>query len=131
MTSKPGVLRSSLGRVRGLGSAKEGTHHWWQQRLTAVALIPLTIWLIASVLRLSGSGYVGFVQWFHNPIHATVMILFLTATFHHAQLGLQVVIEDYVPNHALRTVVVMLVKFTCFALAALSVVSILTVAFKG
>ncbi len=131
MTSKPGVLRSSLGRVRGLGSAKEGTHHWWQQRLTAVALIPLTIWLVASVVRLSGAGYAGFVSWFQNPIHASVMILFLIAAFHHAQLGMQVVLEDYIPGHAARTVCVVAVKFVCLALAVLCTVSILVVAFKG
>jgi succinate dehydrogenase / fumarate reductase, membrane anchor subunit len=131
MTSKPGVLRSALGHVRGLGSAKEGTHHWWQQRLTAVALVPLSIWLIASIVRLSGAGYAGFVSWFHNPIHASVMILFLVASFHHAQLGMQVVIEDYVPGHAARVVCVTVVKFGCFALAVLCTVSILVVAFKG
>jgi succinate dehydrogenase / fumarate reductase membrane anchor subunit len=131
MVSKPGMLRSALGRVRGLGSAKEGTHHWWQQRLTAVALVPLSIWLIASIVSLSSSGYAGFASWFNNPIHATVMILFLVAAFHHAQLGMQVVIEDYVPNHGARIVAITAVKFTCAALAVLCVVSILVVAFKG
>ena len=131
MVPKPDMLRSALGRVRGLGSAKEGTHHWWQQRLTAVALIPLSIWLIASIVSLSSAGYAGFASWFHNPIHATVMILFLLAVFHHAQLGLQGVIEDYVPNHAARTVCVVAAKFACIALAVSCVVSILVVAFKG
>ena len=131
MVSKPGMLRSALGRVRGLGSAKEGTHHWWQQRLTAVALIPLSIWFIASIVSLSGTGYADFVSWFDNPIHATVMILFLVAAFHHAQLGMQVVIEDYVPGHAARIVIITAIKFTCVALAVLGTVSILVVAFKG
>jgi succinate dehydrogenase / fumarate reductase membrane anchor subunit len=131
MVSKPGTLRSALGRVRGLGSAKEGTHHWWQQRLTAVALIPLSIWLVAGIVRLSGAGYEGFVAWFQNPIHASVMILFLGVAFHHAQLGMQVVIEDYVPGHAARVVLVNLVKFACLALGVLCTVSILIVAFKG
>jgi succinate dehydrogenase / fumarate reductase, membrane anchor subunit len=131
MTSKPGVLRSALGHVRGLGSAKEGTHHWWQQRLTAVAMVPLSIWLIASIVSLADAGYEGFVNWFRNPIQASIMVLFLIACFHHAQLGMQVVIEDYVPGHAARTVCVTLVKFACLALAVLCTVSILVVAFKG
>jgi succinate dehydrogenase / fumarate reductase, membrane anchor subunit len=131
MTSKPGVLRSALGHVRGLGSAKEGTHHWWQQRLTAAALVPLSIWLIASIVNLSSADYAGFVNWFRNPIHASVMILFLIAAFHHTQLGMQVVIEDYVPGHAARVVCVTAVKFACLALAVLCIVSILVVAFKG
>lgn len=131
MTVKRASLRSPLGQVRGLGSAKEGVHHWWAQRVTAVALVPLSIWLVASIVQLSGAGYAGFVAWFANPIHATVMILLLAATFHHAQLGVQVVVEDYVPGHGPRIVINMLVKFLCYGLAALGIVSILVVAFKG
>lgn len=131
MTLKRASHRSPLGQARGLGSAKEGVHHWWAQRVTAVALVPLSIWLVATLVRLSNTGYAGFVSWFSNPIHATVMILLLGVTFHHAQLGVQVVVEDYIPGHGPRIVVNMLVKFLCYALAALSIVSILIVAFKG
>jgi succinate dehydrogenase / fumarate reductase membrane anchor subunit len=131
MTPKRASLRSALGQARGLGSAKDGTHHWWAQRVTAIALVPLSIWLVTTLIQLSGAGYEGFVMWFANPIQATVMILLLGVTFHHAQLGVQVVIEDYVPSHSVRIVVNMLVKFLCYGLAALSIVSILIVAFKG
>jgi succinate dehydrogenase / fumarate reductase membrane anchor subunit len=131
MTSKPGTLRSPLGRVRGLGSAKEGVHHWWQQRLTAVALVPLSLWLIVSLLGLSGSAYADFAAWVQSPINATLLILALAMLFHHAQLGVQVVIEDYVADHALRLVGVVAVKFACAALAVLCIVSVLVVAFKG
>ncbi len=122
-------LRSALGRARGLGSAKEGMHHWWAQRLTALALIPLTVWFVASLIGLAGAGHEDFVLWLANPVNATAMILFLAIAFHHAQLGVQVVLEDYVASHALRTTSVIVVKFLCFGLAAFSIVSTLIVAF--
>jgi succinate dehydrogenase / fumarate reductase, membrane anchor subunit len=129
MTPNSSSLRSPLSRARGLGSAKEGTHHWWLQRVTAIALIPLTMWLVASIVALSGSGYDAFILWFGQPINATVMILFLGVAFHHAQLGMQVVIEDYVSHHGWRVTLNILVKFACYGLATLSIVSILTIAF--
>lgn len=129
MTSNSTSLRSALGRARGLGSAKDGTHHWWLQRVTAIALIPLTIWLVASIIALIGAGHAAFTAWFGQPINATVMIIFLGVAFHHAQLGMQVVIEDYVPHHGWRTTLNLLVKFACYGLATLSIVSILTIAF--
>ena len=129
MASSSNSLRSALWRARGLGSAKEGTHHWWLQRLTAIALIPLTMWLVASIIALSGFGYEAFVAWFGQPINATVMILFLAVAFHHAQLGMQVVIEDYVSHHGRRTALNILVKFACYGLATLSIVSILIITF--
>ena len=131
MMLKPDTLRSPLGRVRGLGSAKEGTHHWWQQRLTAVALVPLSVWLIYSLLGLSSADYVEFAGWLQSPLNATLMVLTVALLFQHANLGLQVVIEDYVPSHAARLVGVVLVKFICAALAVLCIVSVLVVAFKG
>jgi succinate dehydrogenase / fumarate reductase, membrane anchor subunit len=131
MVSKPGVLRSPLGRVRGLGSAKEGVHHWWQQRLTAVALVPLSLWLIFAMMGFSDSTYAEFAGWLQSPLNATLMILTVAVLFHHAQLGVQVVIEDYVSGHAARVVLVNLVKFACIALAVLCIVSVLIVAFKG
>lgn len=128
MASNSHSLRSALGKARGLGSAKEGTHHWWLQRVTAIALIPLTIWFVASVIALAGYGYVEFINWFGQPINATVMVLFLAVAFYHAQLGMQVVIEDYISSHGWRTAINLLVKFACYALAALSIISILTIA---
>lgn len=125
----PTNLRSPLGRARGLGSAKDGLHHWWAQRLTSIALIPLSIWFVASLVGLAGSGYEDFVLWISGPFNATVMILFLAVAFHHAQAGMQVVLEDYVSSHACRVAAIVSVKLTCFALAALSIVSVLLVAF--
>ncbi len=125
----PNNLRSPLGRARGLGSAKEGLHHWWMQRLTSVALIPLTIWFVVSVIGLAGTGWEDFMQWMSSPIHATIMILFLAVSFHHAQSGMQVVLEDYVSSHGTRIAAIIAVKFICTALAVLSIISILIVAF--
>ena len=122
-------LRSPLGRARGLGSAKEGLQHWWAQRLTALALIPLTVWFVTSLIGLVGAGHEEFARWLANPANATAMILFLAIAFHHAQLGMQVVLEDYVSSHALRTTSVVIVKFICVGLAAFSIVSTLIVAF--
>ena len=87
------------------------------------------MWLVASIIALSGFGYEAFVAWFGQPINATVMILFLAVAFHHAQLGMQVVIEDYVSHHGRRTALNILVKFACYGLATLSIVSILIITF--
>jgi succinate dehydrogenase / fumarate reductase membrane anchor subunit len=122
-------LRSPLGRARGLGSAKEGLHHWWAQRLTALALIPLTVWFVASVVGLAGGGYDEFAFWLASPCNATAMILFFAVTFHHAQLGMQVVLEDYVSDHGWRVGSIIVVKFICYGLAALGIVSTLLVTF--
>ncbi|MFM7781207.1 MAG: succinate dehydrogenase, hydrophobic membrane anchor protein [Alphaproteobacteria bacterium] len=93
-------LRSPLGRVRGMGSAKGGTHHWWMQRVTSIALLPLSIWLIFSLSRLIGAEYVVVLEWIGNTFNAVLLLAFLTAAFHHAASGLQVVIEDYVRKSA-------------------------------
>ena len=122
-------LRSPLGRARGLGSAKDGLHHWWAQRLTSLALIPLTVWFVASIVGLAGSGYEEFVLWLATPCNATAMILFLAVTFHHAQSGVQVVLEDYVSHHGWRIASIIVVKFICCGLAAISIVSTLIVTF--
>lgn len=125
----PSNLRSPLGRARGLGSAKEGLHHWWLQRLTAIALIPLTVWFVAALVGLAGGGYDAFVAWLSDPCTTAVMVGFLAVTFHHAQSSMQVVIEDYVASHALRIATIILVKFVCYGLAILGIVSTLIVSF--
>ena len=82
-------LRSPLGRVRGLGSARDGTAHWWAQRVTALALVPLTVWFVAGVATNLGADHAAFVTWIGDPLVAVVMLLAVLAGFHHAQLGLQ------------------------------------------
>lgn len=121
-------LRSPLGRARGLGSAKDGLHHWWIQRLTSIALVPLSVWFVASVIALRQADWETYTLWISSPINAAVMVLFLGVGFHHAQAGMQVVLEDYVSSHGARIFAVIAVKFACYALAALSIVSVILVA---
>src|SRR3982074_3848513 len=89
-------MRSPLGRAIGLGAAKEGVEHWWRQRVTAVALVPLTLWFVIAVIGLVGADHAVFVAWARNPMTTVFIVLLLIATFYHTALGLQVVIEDYV-----------------------------------
>ena len=124
-------LRSDLGRARGLGSAKEGVGHWWRQRLTALALIPLSLWFVASVVFLTDTDHATAVAWLGSPVTLGLMVLFLGSTFYHAALGMQVVIEDYVGNHGCRTALIVLTNFACFALMVAAVISLLVIAFGG
>jgi succinate dehydrogenase / fumarate reductase membrane anchor subunit len=124
-------LRTELGRVRGLGSAKEGVSHWWHQRLTAIALVPLSLWFVASLVFLTDTDHATAVHWLGSPISLGVMVLFIAALFYHAVLGVQVVIEDYVSHHGLRLASIVLVQFAGFALAMAAIVSLLVIAFGG
>ena len=91
---------TDLGRVRGLGSAKSGVHHFWMQRLTAVALIPLVIWFAVSLVMLSGADYVMARSWLGSPFVMVLLILTICIGLYHGQLGMQVVIEDYIAKHS-------------------------------
>ncbi len=92
------VLRSPLGRVRGLGAGHSGTRHWWGQRATAVALVPLAVWFVGSVLGLLGAPQEVAARWAGRPWHAVLLLALLAALFYHLELGVAAVIEDYVPN---------------------------------
>jgi succinate dehydrogenase / fumarate reductase membrane anchor subunit len=111
------MLRSPLGRARGLGSARSGSKHWWGQRLTAIALVPLTLWFIWSVLRLTNASQANVVDWLSSPVRMALMLALIFATFQHLQLGLQVVIEDYVPQDGIKLAAVLAVKGLCILLA--------------
>jgi succinate dehydrogenase / fumarate reductase membrane anchor subunit len=124
-------LRSPLGRARGLGSAKEGSGHWWQQRLTAIALLPLSIWFIASVVGLAGAHYEHFQAWLAAPGNTTLMLLLLFCLFHHLQLGMQMVIEDYLQDRGARVAALILVKMTSLLLGVFSGVAVLRTALIG
>jgi succinate dehydrogenase / fumarate reductase membrane anchor subunit len=119
--------RSSLARAMGLGSAKEGVGHWWSQRVTAVALIPLTLWFVASIIAHTGSEYATFIAWLRTPLVSILMILLLIAIFYHTALGLQVVIEDYVHSWA-KFAALVAVRLGCFALAAAGIITTLRIA---
>jgi succinate dehydrogenase / fumarate reductase, membrane anchor subunit len=120
------MLRSPLGRARGLGSARAGSKHWWAQRLTAVALVPLTLWFIWSVLRLAGASQTDVQDWMASPVRLALMLALIAATFHHLQLGLQVVIEDYVPNEGVKLASVLAVKGLCILLGLICAISALS-----
>jgi succinate dehydrogenase / fumarate reductase membrane anchor subunit len=124
-------FRSPLGRVRGLGSAKDGTHHWWMQRLTALALIPLAIWLVWSVVSLIGRDHAAFVGWVRHPVSATLLVILIAATFHHGQLGLQVVIEDYVKGEGLKLGAILAVKALALVLGGIAAFCVLKIALGG
>ncbi|MBX2837747.1 MAG: succinate dehydrogenase, hydrophobic membrane anchor protein [Gammaproteobacteria bacterium] len=124
-------LRSPLSQVKGLGSAKEGTDHFWLQRLTALALIPLLLWLCFSVAALPSMSQEEVRLWMAKPTSAVLLVLFLIAAFYHAKLGLQMVIEDYVGNHATRTAAIILVTFACILLAVIGIFSVLRVTLGG
>jgi succinate dehydrogenase / fumarate reductase, membrane anchor subunit len=123
-------MRSPLGRAIGLGSAKDGVEHWWAERVSAIALVPLTLWFVASVIAHTGSDYATFVAWLRTPLVTILMILLLIALFHHTALGLQVVVEDYVHSGA-KFAAVIAVRLGCFALAAAGIVAALRIALSG
>jgi succinate dehydrogenase / fumarate reductase, membrane anchor subunit len=125
------VLRSDLGRVRGLGSAKEGVQHWWAQRMTALALIPLSLWFVASIVFLVDVDHATAMWWLGSPVTLGLMSLFLVALIYHAVLGLQVVIEDYVHGHAAKLVLLLLVKAAGFVLGTAGIVAMLIVVIYG
>jgi len=123
------VMRTELGRVRGLGSAKSGVHHWWVQRLTALALVPLSLWFIGAVLVLKDRPRLDVAHWIASPINTVLLIALVVASFHHMQLGLQVVIEDYVHGERARFALLILMKGASFLLGLAGVVSVLRLAF--
>ena len=123
-------MRSPLARAMGFGSAKDGVEHWWMQRVSAVALVPLTLWFIASIIAHAGSDYATFIAWLRTPLATIFMILLLIALFDHTALGLQVVIEDYV-HSGLKFVALVEVRLGCFALAVAGIVAALRIEFGG
>lgn len=120
--------RSPLAKVIGLGSAKEGSAHWWWQRLTAIALVPLTLWFVYSVARLTGPCLANVDAWIASPISSTLLIAFVVSLFYHTQLGVQVVLEDYVHQEGLKIFSILTVKAVSVICVILSTISILQIA---
>jgi succinate dehydrogenase / fumarate reductase membrane anchor subunit len=119
------IMRSPLGRARGLGAAKAGAVHWWAQRLTSLALVPLTLWFLCAMVRMLGATRDDVVSWMAGPLPLVLLIALVIATFHHLQAGMQVVIEDYVDHDWLRIGSILLVKGLSALLALACIVSAL------
>ena len=122
-------LKTAEARVHGLGSAKSGTHHWIHQRLTAIANVPLVIWLIWSICTHDFSSYMVFHGWIEQPLNAILLILFVISAFYHAVIGTQVVVEDYVHNEPLKIAKLVAHRLIFFGLAVGCIFSILKLAF--
>jgi succinate dehydrogenase / fumarate reductase, membrane anchor subunit len=124
-------LQSPLARVRGLGSAKEGVGHWWYQRLTAIALAPLSLFFVWLVLHLLNADYSVVRETIGQPVIAVLLISFMVCLFYHGQLGLQVIVEDYVHHRAAEMTLLLLIKFSAFLFSIASVLAIARVALSA
>ena len=124
-------METPISRVRGLGSARSGAHHWWLERLTSVATLLLVVWLLVSLLTLPDLAYGTIVEWLGSPLGAVPMLLLIVSAFWHAKLGLQVVVEDYVDDEGLKLFTITLVNFFIVALGATAFFSVLKIAFAG
>ena len=123
--------RTPLARARGLGSAKDGVGHWWAQRLTAIALIPLVVWFAVSLVMLSGADYTVVRAWIGSPLVMMLLVLTIAVGLHHAQLGMQVVIEDYVGGDGWKLALIVIVKFIAVLFGLGAIVAILRIGFGG
>ena len=122
------VMRSQLGRARGTGAAHSGIHHWYAERITSIALVPLTLWFIFAVLRLVGAPQSAVVAWAGHPVNATLLLALIAITFHHMHLGLQVVYEDYIKAKPLQTIAILGTKALSLLLGLLASVAVLKMA---
>ncbi len=125
------VMRSQLGLVRGLGASKSGTEHWWMERLTSVALVPLTLWFVYATLHLSRLPRAAVAHWAGNPINAALLVALVLVTFRHLLLGLQVVIEDYVHVERTRTISLVVLRGVVGLVTLIGVLAALKLAFSA
>lgn len=124
-------METPIARVRGLGSARAGAHHWWLERLTSVSTLVLFVWLLVALLTLPDLSHRSVTEWLGAPLGAVPMLLLIVSTFWHLKLGLQVVIEDYVHEEGLKLFSITLLNFFVIALGATAFFSILKIAFAG
>ena len=122
------VMRSQLGRVRGAGSAHAGAHHWKAERITAMALVPLTVWFVISVLAHLGAEQPAIAQWAGQPLNAALLLALIAMNFHHMHLGLQVVYEDYIHNIPRREAAILATRGACLLLGLLAAISVIKLA---
>jgi succinate dehydrogenase / fumarate reductase membrane anchor subunit len=122
-------LRSPLGRVLGLGSAKDGTEHWWAQRVSAIALIPLTLWFMLSLLALPALDYATVRAWLSFPMSGFLAMLLVAVSTYHSYLGTTEVIEDYVPSAGMKVLSLLLLRFVHVLVGGAGIFAIMRVAF--
>ena len=122
-------LRSPLGRVLGLGSAKEGTSHWWAQRVTAIALLPLTLWFVISLLTLPGLDYETVRTWLSVPVTGFLAMLLVAVLTYHSYLGTIVIVEDYVASSGMKVLSLMVLRFLYVLAGGAAIFAILRVVF--
>ncbi len=124
-------MRTPLNKVRGLGSAREGTGHFWRIRLTSVALLPLSLFVVGWVLSVKGAGYAQVRASLGHPLVALMVALFILVSLDHMRLGMQIIIEDYAHGEAARIALLLLNIFFAGAIGAMTVFAILKIAFGG
>jgi succinate dehydrogenase / fumarate reductase membrane anchor subunit len=122
-------LRSPLGRVLGLGSAKDGTEHWWAQRVSAVALIPLTLWFMLSLLALPALDYATVRAWLSFPLSGFLAVLLVAVSTYHSYLGTTEVIEDYVRSAGMKVLSLLLLRFVYVLVGGAGIFAVMRVAF--
>jgi succinate dehydrogenase / fumarate reductase membrane anchor subunit len=121
-------LRHPLARVKGLGVSGEGSHHWWLQRITALALIPLSLWFMFSVVDHLGDDLESVTAWIARPYIAVLFLFYLGIMFYHGMLGMQVILEDYIHAEGIRVATIMLTKAVLLVAAIASIFAVLTIA---
>ncbi len=122
------MMRTPLGRVRGTGSAKQGSHHWIMQRVSSIALLPLTVWFIFSLATSAGMDYAEAIAWIGHPLNAVLLLALIGLTFQHTASGLQVVIEDYTNQEWLKIALILVVKGACWLLGIAAALAVLRIA---
>ena len=120
-------LRAPLGRVLGLGTARDGTDHWWGQRVSGVALVLLGLWFVVALAMLPSLGYTDVIEFIGRPINTVLLALLCLTVAYHSNLGVQVVIEDYVHGHGLKIVFLVLSRFVHILVAVISIYAILRI----
>lgn len=122
------TLRSPLGKARGMGSARKGADLWWLQRVTAVALIPLLLWLMASLVALTGADHARVSEWVASPINAVALLLAIATSFYHFKVGMDVVIEDYVHSEGLKVATLLFSTFATVLVGSVCAFAVLKLA---
>lgn len=121
-------LNTPISKVRGLGSAKSGTHHWWLQKIAAVALVPLTVWFVASIVQMTQADYFTVKAWLSSPVSAILMLVYIVTGMYHLRLGLQEIVEDYVPRKGPKIFYSFAILFGCTIIAVACIFSVLKIA---